>query len=244
MWFQPTLPLRGATHRAPVQARVQAVSTHAPLAGSDMCQATAIVQHLVFQPTLPLRGATDLLIESEEAFWFQPTLPLRGATTPCTCGASTGGRFNPRSPCGERHQIRALHGRRAVSTHAPLAGSDVDAPQVQGVCQVSTHAPLAGSDRPDSRVAVSTGMFQPTLPLRGATRLRRARRRRVPVSTHAPLAGSDLRPRHRRVQRRVSTHAPLAGSDKALCARFLAKPSFNPRSPCGERLYRPRHCLY
>ena len=59
---------------------------------------------------------------------FQPTLPLRGATWP-RWAARAASRFNPRSPCGERRsaqQIAAGAGR--VSTHAPLAGSDVMKP--------------------------------------------------------------------------------------------------------------------
>ena len=147
--------------------------------------------------------------------------------------------FNPRSPCGERRCI--LRDRRRdllVSTHAPLAGSDISeffqfkvlfqfqptlplrgatlrhdvAPVVR---HVSTHAPLAGSDE-----ARSEG------PQEG-----------VPVSTHAPLAGSDFRLRACPCSGQlVSTHAPLAGSDYSRCPRFLTARGFNPRSPCGERL--------
>ena len=78
--------------------------------------------------------------------------------------------------------------------------------------------------------------FQPTLPLRGATRLEGAAVVEELVSTHAPLAGSDSTFRDiSRMSRsfqptlplrgatdesqevegvpQVSTHAPLAGSD-------------------------------
>ena len=59
----------------------------------------------------------------------------------------------------------------------------------------------------------TSSVFQPTLPLRGATRLAIAPRTPFSVSTHAPLAGSDARTR----------------------PRWTATASFNPRSPCGER---------
>ena len=78
--------------------------------------------------------------------------------------------------------------------------------------------------------------FQPTLPLRGATRDNRLRALRFQVSTHAPLAGSDCSiAGNREGLKGVSTHAPLAGSD--LCRFLIAThdTGFNPRSPCGER---------
>ena len=57
-------------------------------------------------------------------------------------------------------------------------------------------------------------MFQPTLPLRGATAVGRR----------------DL------AERQVSTHAPLAGSDLSVGNAARNQCGFNPRSPCGERL--------
>ena len=56
-------------------------------------------------------------------------------------------------------------------------------------------------------------VFQPTLPLRGAT------------NANAAVA----------VLHAVSTHAPLAGSDNNPTAFTAYGAGFNPRSPCGER---------
>ena len=56
---------------------------------------------------------------------FQPTLPLRGAT---------GSLVHAAEPIG-------------ISTHAPLAGSDLGKEVAAGGNVISTHAPLAGSDR-------------------------------------------------------------------------------------------------
>ena len=107
------------------------------------------------------------------------------------------------------------------------------------------------------RVTLVDALFQPTLPLRGATGRKIANVRHRWVSTHAPLAGSDtwgasptasrssFNPRSPCGERRylmppevggiVSTHAPLAGSD--LCKKVTRRiiNGFNPRSPCGER---------
>ena len=55
----------------------------------------------VFQSTLPVRGATASISGGIWAIWFQSKLPVRGATAGDFSPAIIG-RFNPRSPCGER----------------------------------------------------------------------------------------------------------------------------------------------
>ena len=57
---------------------------------------------------------------------------------------------------------------------------------------ISTHAPLAGRDYADGNGNIKPLKFQPTRPLRGATR-GRAGGGDGPrgISTHAPLAGRD-----------------------------------------------------
>ena len=115
-------------------------------------------------------------------------------------------RFNPRSPCGERHK----------HYHSP-----------QGHL-FSTHAPLAGSDYRWSHGARPLVLFLPTLPHELVHFVR-------PVSTHALLAGSDgLLALGVGEAAPVSTHAPLAGSDWATNTQQFKPACFNPRSPCGE----------
>ena len=100
--FQPTRPLRGATFTVSLRSVLQAISTHAPLAGRDhpvediaspysisthaplagrdweTCAYTA--RYIIFQPTRPLRGATVFGKSVLNTHQFQPTRPLRGAT--------------------------------------------------------------------------------------------------------------------------------------------------------------------
>ena len=64
--------------------------------------------------------------------------------------------------------------------------------------------------------------FQPTRPLRGATRTLRT----------DPRAGG------------ISTHAPLAGRDLYLAASRVTDADFNPRAPCGARLLWSGRCFY
>ena len=177
----------------------------------------------------------------------RPTPP-----TPC---------FNPRSPCGERRHHHRVQPILVVSTHAPLAGSDARVrhwPLVRG--RGSTHAPLAGSDVSALAVETDKLQFQPTLPLRGATLIsihscgerfgfnprspcgeRRARQSATyatcSVSTHAPLAGSDAsKPASKPAPAVFQPTLPLRGATRRATALRPRRTSFNPRSPCGERL--------
>ncbi len=101
---------------------------------------------------------------------------------------------------------------KAVSTHAPRAGSDFSGrPSLFSHC-VSTHAPRAGSD-----ISFFLSLFL------------------YCVSTHAPRAGSDPQRAFVGADKVVSTHAPRAGSDCALCHGLVGHRRFNSRSPCGER---------
>ena len=140
---------------------------------------------------------------------------MRGATLANDDETGLYSNFNPRSPCGERRAKRVLDckgggfqptlpvrgatvRRRAfllpesISTHAPRAGSDPRYDdRLSRYERISTHAPRAGSDTMQRRTASSFPVFQPTLPVRGATFRDVRSLRIVPISTHAPRAGSD-----------------------------------------------------
>ena len=78
---------------------------------------------------------------------------------------------------------------------------------------ISTHAPRAGSDSTVTRSTYTPCRFQPTLPVRGATK------------EWGYIASYNG----------ISTHAPRAGSDNAEVVQTNFYGDFNPRSPCGER---------
>ena len=169
--FNPRSPCGERRRRALGAVLLCVVSTHAPLAGSDM------------PPMRPLRLP----------ICFNPRSPCgeRHCPSPPTAHRS---RFNPRSPCGERQSVcHIIPGLRQFQPTLPLRGAtpgkivaDIDA-------GVSTHVPLAGSDLRVYRGGRLPAMFQPTLPLRGATAAVGVGVPVLAVSTHAPLAGSDRR---------------------------------------------------
>ena len=167
---------------------------------------------------------------------FQPTRPLRGATKACSAAQASPRCFNPRAPCGARLALlsAATSGRKFQPTR-PLRGATSGAFPAPRLGRISTHAPLAGRDKTVQRLLnwtqnfnprapcgarlhcpdkISTQfLFQPTRPLRGATRRRRCAGGAMQISTHAPLAGRDT----------VSS----------IPSRTLSH--FNPRAPCGAR---------
>ena len=59
------------------------------------------------------------------------------------------------------------------------------------------------------------------------------------ISIHAPLAGCDkILSADGTVKNVISIHAPLAGCDRTTrTLRCCRSPNFNPRTPCGVRLY-------
>ena len=118
-------PLAGSDRRCRRRCPPRRVSTHAPLAGSDSAFAVPNWHTRQFQPTLPLRGATFVQVGYRcRCFCFNPRSPCGERRQRQTCSLMTGG-FNPRSPCGERPDDPTVVSRGvAVSTHAPLAGSD------------------------------------------------------------------------------------------------------------------------
>ena len=209
------------------------ISTHAPLAGRDEKQACLTREEIVFQPTRPLRGATLVRLS-------KPTTSL-------------------------------------ISTHAPLAGRDEAPNQVLNLVLISTHAPLAGRDdrgglrcklrsyfnprapcgarQADADDLQAMKQFQPTRPLRGATKfplplflLSLDFNPRAPcgarpfssncfnlysiISTHAPLAGRDAYILGKSiVPKEISTHAPLAGRDLTVLLHKITHCKFQPTRP-------------
>ena len=145
---------------------------------------------------------------------FQSTLPMRGAT---------------RWTLPTRWIF-------CISIHAPHAGSDARRKQPAAKPLISIHAPHAGSDRAGGGQLHGNGLFQSTLPMRGATfHLVPARPFDIHFNPRSPCGERQRIICVAYGGRRISIHAPHAGSDRPPCSRPLQRHYFNPRSPCGER---------
>ena len=234
------------------------ISTHAPLAGRDNGQNYMWSVATGFQPTRPLRGATIQRLHSQRAVLISTHAPLAGRDKRENVHRHLLGISTHAPLAGRDLRDVARHRHVSISTHAPLAGRDCEKHNTNIATVISTHAPLAGRDdrrprrqkdhqdfnprapcgarRNGVRAAYMSARFQPTRPLRGATRFTRitlsalsafqpTRPLRgatdmysvsddtVIISTHAPLAGRDHRGRSCRAYSWISTHAPLAGRD-------------------------------
>ena len=170
------------------------ISTHAPLAGRDPISARSGIATEIFQPTRPLRGATSMTPLRFSGFIiFQPTRPLRGATIRRSSSYLRPYKFQPTRPLrGATVSSEEQQPRHNISTHAPLAGRDLStcassvfssdfnprAPcgaRLQRKIHLYLYIifqptrPLRGATRPLTLTESQRSGFQPTRPLRGAT---------------------------------------------------------------------------
>ena len=194
--FQPTRPLRGATRpassgsacrsnfnpRAPCGARpvwirieiaIHDFNPRAPCGARRTPRATSLTRTTNFNPRAPCGARPRARFPLSIFLLISTHAPLAGRDRWIGNKKNKRINFNPRAPCGARQGMQyPLRGANYISTHAPLAGRD---PRRQtGVRQaqeISTHAPLAGRDGRCWECSCPA-RFQPTRPLRGATRAR------------------------------------------------------------------------
>ena len=216
------------------------ISIHAPLAGCDVYGEALKKAIRIFQSTHPLRGAT---LPSKYWFcWqiFQSTHPLRGATYNSGSRPALRGNFNPRTPCGVRHSNRAFPAARPAfqSTH-PLRGATASQKTIQRLtahfnprtpCGVRLHHP---QPQPNRRY------FNPRTPcgVRLVDESTETMERTQFQSTH-PLRGATHRPCRSSVKSRFQSTHPLRGATIQIGLGVGRQHDFNPRTPCGVRLFR------
>ena len=165
-----------------------------------------------------MRGATSGRHTSCQAPSISTHAPRAGSDNSPWAGCTSGTDFNPRSPCGERlcADMRCVV-LLFISTHAPRAGSDSVA------FLLYTHFPYFNPRSPCGERPVpvcayrSMAIFQPTLPVRGAT-----------ITPYFCMHLALFQPT-----------LPVRGATRLRGAQLQVREDFNPRSPCGERRNRP-----
>ena len=146
--FQSTLPARGATTQAVMQASFLLISIHAPRTGSDV------------QRFRQLRALLPISIHA----------PRTGSDHPCASAAAALPHFNPRSPHGERRRPPAAANLSGYfNPRSPHGERPYDLSYYVLHQEISIHAPRTGSDFRDGEVLSAEQLFQSTLPARGAT---------------------------------------------------------------------------
>ena len=135
-----------------------------------------------------------------------------------------GSDFNPRSPCGERQGGAGnLQSSLVISIHAPRAGSDVGngvVGELDGIFQSTL--PVRGATGVHLGRPKGALEFQSMLPVRGATRDNGVQMALLPeFQSMLPVRGAT---NHRWFTDQpivISIHAPRAGSDLALNSVLL-----------------------
>ena len=183
--------MRGATSSIRRRRPAGSISIHAPLAGCDKEQ-TKRSMRLTISIHAPLAGCDRAQRRKGYA----------------------ANNFNPRTPCGVRHE------------------PGTDACRADGI---SIHAPLAGCDLCRRFNASCIGYFNPRTPCGVRHEPGTDACRADGISIHAPLAGCDLDNQRANGQAKISIHAPLAGCDIRLRTGSRLAANFNPRTPCGVR---------
>ena len=103
---------------------------------------------------------------------------------------------------------------------------------------ISIHAPHAGRDiRKNMDISV-LNRFQSTRPMRGATRLTMSEELlNAKFQSTRPMRGATGMVCRVPAKRLISIHAPHAGRDTNHSQRDCLNTHFNPRAPCGARLF-------
>ena len=165
-----------------------------------------------------MRGATKGAEDVYTCTLFQSTRPMRGAT----------------------EDIEQFIADTLVSIHAPHAGRDCGSPSPLDLHpRFNPRAPCGARQTPLTDMK-SSGRFQSTRPMRGATIRKAYNLPIIDVSIHAPHAGRDVVLLKYDCIRQVSIHAPHAGRDLISTCPAASPASFNPRAPCGAR---PSACV-
>ena len=170
--FQPTLPVRGATHEKGRVSAAGYISTHAPRAGSDAVRQLA--RHgPVISTHAPRAGSDEGVERDARRSRISTHAPRAGSDELAGVDVTGAGKFQPAARGGGdecRSRGSPYHEKKKPKTQPTLP--------VRGATK--TMLELYGVDE-----------FQPTLPVRGATAGRVVGAGHLTISTHAPRAGSD-----------------------------------------------------
>ena len=238
--FQSTLPVRGATNfegcnlrydknfnpRSPCGERqgmvvlmraFTGISIHAPRAGSDENALKNWSTLSSFQSTLPVRGATSKEDKQKMETTISIHAPRAGSDLTGMSDPEKWIRFQSTLPVrgATSFSRAAFAGSCYFNPRSPCGERRGAGRRIRGNRLISIHAPRAGSDIQKLAFLSDSLGFQSTLPVRGATQRQKNRWELFYISIHAPRAGSDDEPR---------------------AGRGVPR-DFNPRSPCGERLF-------
>ena len=169
-----------------------------------------------FLSTLSLRRATVVDNIVFVPGKFLSTLSLRRATVAPVLAVGRARYFYPRSPCGERRQIKQTYrAETSISIHALLAESDAKNTSIAGrITSFLSTLSLRRATTVQIVIVKMHALFLSTLSLRRATRSHKKHLISQTISIHALLAESDHIILCQLSAPYISIHALLAESDE------------------------------
>ena len=191
------------------------ISIHAPRVGRDACSAWTLHEQAIFQSTRPVWGATGPTSPRPPLSRFQSTRPVWGATPHRITPEDWAKDFNPRAPCGARRRWNGSMGKRD---------------------HFNPRAPCGARPKASLRRFISS-LFQSTRPVWGATTATTPRGSSGIFQSTRPVWGATVREVVNLKTLYISIHAPRVGRDAGSAEGDPVCWDFNPRAPCGARLW-------
>ena len=186
--------MQGATQNRERPALHIHISIRAPHAGCDwFIQSSSSVPGR-FQSTHPMRGATKVRHKIKNVhLYFNPRTPCGVRHEPSIKRLTKQQNFNPRTPCGVR-RLPELPDRQARHFNPRTPCGVRLIVSFFGLClrKISIHAPHAGCDRQTQRHRESSSQnFNPRTPCGVRHAKKDAKKADSAISIHAPHAGCD-----------------------------------------------------
>ena len=185
-------PRGGSDFAALLSGNVSRISIHAPRGGSDE-KPSVEPQPTVISIHAP-RGGSDAAIEAvrEEFGCISIHAPRGGSDRRSISKSISISGFQSTLPVGGATRLKLEYiAYDSISIHAPRGGSD----RMRGMCRpkppnFNPRSPW-GERLASTNLSISSGVFQSTLPVGGATRSAIAPAEYFVISIHAPRGGSD-----------------------------------------------------
>ena len=219
--------------------RLVDISIHAPRVGRDLVRQHLLSEEEHFNPRAPCGARQAIWCFTPVCRHFNPRAPCGARHFAVHALVGNDLNFNPRAPCGARLQQTTNYGtlHRFQSTR-PVWGATVVYVAILHLAKnFNPRAPCGARLRKQQKAACRKTEFQSTRPVWGATVSTSMVYQTAGISIHAPRVGRDRGQSVHHVDSDISIHAPRVGRDQCSTVPFIVQQNFNPRAPCGARLF-------
>ena len=215
-YFNPRPPCGGRRTRSSEVPNDFLISIHAPRVGGDIIKAYWLMDDDISIHAPRVGGDYAQFVEALEMADFNPRPPCGGRRS-FMCYTAPSGVFQSTPPVwgATRHHRAARMRPRYFNPRPPCGGRRTRSSEVPNDFLISIHAPRVGGD-----IIKAYWLMDDD------------------ISIHAPRVGGDPQKNAKCIQRVcISIHAPRVGGDSHRKMTGCPNNNFNPRPPCGGRLW-------